>query len=147
MNTYLAPKLAYTDMCLTCVDCEKDFDFPATEQDYFAKNELDPPKRCRDCRAKKQQLRGSTFVSRPQKGLQHRMQSALLQPTETQTPPSQPKIEQPISNFGLGVSSSNQDNAIILNEIRSLRQEVFSLRNELLEVRKDIQAILSEDGY
>lgn len=44
----------YSDMCLTCIGCGKNFDFPATEQDYFARHSLDSPKRCRDCRAKKQ---------------------------------------------------------------------------------------------
>jgi hypothetical protein len=46
--------LPYDDLCLTCIDCNSIFDFPATEQDFFEKHGLASPKRCRRCRTTKQ---------------------------------------------------------------------------------------------
>jgi CxxC-x17-CxxC domain-containing protein len=45
---------------LNCVDCGKDFEFTAEEQQFFADKGFGEPKRCKECRnAKKQQKRAS----------------------------------------------------------------------------------------
>lgn len=41
------------DMVLNCWDCKVDFTFSAGEQDFYKKNSLSEPKRCKDCRAAK----------------------------------------------------------------------------------------------
>jgi len=50
------------DKTLTCRDCDKDFTFSASEQDFFAeKGFTNEPGRCPDCRAtRKQQNAGSS---------------------------------------------------------------------------------------
>ena len=45
----------YTDETLTCVDCGRDFQFTASEQEFFAsKGFANKPSRCGDCRAARQ---------------------------------------------------------------------------------------------
>jgi len=42
----------YTDETLTCVDCGRNFEFTASEQEFFAsKGFTNKPSRCGDCRA------------------------------------------------------------------------------------------------
>jgi CxxC-x17-CxxC domain-containing protein len=44
----------YTDKLLTCVDCEAEFVFSAGEQLFYADKGLrNEPKRCKDCKVKK----------------------------------------------------------------------------------------------
>jgi len=54
------------DKTLTCRDCDKDFTFSASEQDFFAeKGFTNEPGRCPDCRAaRKQQTSGGGYNSR-----------------------------------------------------------------------------------
>jgi len=42
-----------TDMSVECKDCENIFMFTVSEQMWFYDRDLDPPKRCHDCRAKR----------------------------------------------------------------------------------------------
>jgi len=47
------------DKTLTCRDCDKDFTFSASEQDFFAeKGFTNEPGRCPDCRAARKQQTG-----------------------------------------------------------------------------------------
>lgn len=50
----------FNDKTLACKDCGKDFDFTASEQEFYAeKGFTNEPGRCPDCRAaRKQQVRG-----------------------------------------------------------------------------------------
>jgi hypothetical protein len=43
-------KVATTDELHTCVDCGSPFSITSGEQEFFAKNKLRPPKRCKPCR-------------------------------------------------------------------------------------------------
>lgn len=46
--------MEYQDKSLVCVDCGQDFIFTAGEQVFFAeKNFKNEPKRCKDCKAKR----------------------------------------------------------------------------------------------
>lgn len=52
--------MAYEDIILQCVDCGCDFEFTASEQEFYAEKGLtNQPKRCKSCRtAKKRGGRG-----------------------------------------------------------------------------------------
>ncbi len=58
----------YEDKTLTCADCNKEFEWSASEQEFFAEKKFAPPKRCLECRQKrrkeKKERRGN---SRPAK--------------------------------------------------------------------------------
>jgi len=41
------------DKNIKCIDCEKEFIFSESEQDFFQRRELDDPKRCKECRKAK----------------------------------------------------------------------------------------------
>lgn len=43
----------YRDQTLTCVDCERPFQFTAGEQRWFVEKGFHAPKRCKDCRQAK----------------------------------------------------------------------------------------------
>jgi len=62
------------DKTLTCRDCDKEFTFSASEQDFFAeKGFTNEPGRCPDCRAvRKQQNSGGGYNSRGGGGFQQR---------------------------------------------------------------------------
>lgn len=45
------------DLDLVCIDCGDAFDFPASEQHYFAERGLQQPKRCRGCRIEARERR------------------------------------------------------------------------------------------
>ena len=40
----------YTDKILVCADCEQQFVFTASEQDFYAQRGFSEPKRCTSCR-------------------------------------------------------------------------------------------------
>jgi len=43
--------MGFTDKTITCADCNKEFTFSATEQEFYAsKGCANEPKRCPDCR-------------------------------------------------------------------------------------------------
>jgi len=58
--------MAYEDIILQCVDCGCDFEFTASEQEFYASKGLtNQPKRCKPCRsAKKSQSRGGGYQQR-----------------------------------------------------------------------------------
>ncbi len=62
------------DKTLTCRDCDKDFTFSASEQDFFAeKGFTNEPGRCPDCRAaRKQQNSGGGYSRGGGGGFQQR---------------------------------------------------------------------------
>ena len=43
---------------LTCADCGREFTFSAEEQAFFREKGFNPPKRCKECRVAKKELRG-----------------------------------------------------------------------------------------
>lgn len=47
----------YENKILTCIDCGQEFEFTASEQDFFASKNLSEPKRCKEDRAKKKRER------------------------------------------------------------------------------------------
>lgn len=58
--------MAYEDITLQCADCGCDFDFTASEQEFYAsKGLVNQPKRCKNCRnAKKNSYRGGGHQQR-----------------------------------------------------------------------------------
>ena len=51
----------YTDKILVCADCEQQFVFTASEQDFYAQRGFTDPKRCSSCR-------NARKVARPEGG-------------------------------------------------------------------------------
>lgn len=45
--------MEFTDQIIRCVDCKENFVFEAGEQRFFAERQFTPPRRCKECRAKK----------------------------------------------------------------------------------------------
>ena len=49
----------FNDQQLTCADCNRDFTWTASEQEFFhEKGFTNPPKRCKECRQAKKEQRG-----------------------------------------------------------------------------------------
>ena len=53
----------YTDKSLTCADCGQQFDFTASEQQFFADRQFSEPRRCPACRALRKASRGESSGS------------------------------------------------------------------------------------
>ena len=55
----------YTDKTLVCKDCGREFEFSASEQEFYAeKGFTNEPQRCRDCRAARKASRGQAGGAR-----------------------------------------------------------------------------------
>jgi len=50
----------YTDRNLTCADCGQEFNFTASEQQFYADRGFSDPRRCSSCRASRKAARGDT---------------------------------------------------------------------------------------
>lgn len=48
----------YQDRLLTCVDCGQDFQWKASEQEFFAQRGFHQPKRCKACKQVKKERTG-----------------------------------------------------------------------------------------
>jgi CxxC-x17-CxxC domain-containing protein len=48
------------DRTLTCSDCNQQFTFTASEQDFYAQKGFSEPRRCPTCRAARKQQRGDS---------------------------------------------------------------------------------------
>jgi CxxC-x17-CxxC domain-containing protein len=49
---------AQTDKTLTCIDCNQEFAFTASEQQFYADRQFTEPRRCSPCRASRKAARG-----------------------------------------------------------------------------------------
>ena len=49
-----------TDKTLTCVDCQQEFAFTASEQQFYADRQFSEPRRCPSCRAIRKASRGES---------------------------------------------------------------------------------------
>jgi CxxC-x17-CxxC domain-containing protein len=52
-----------TDKTLTCVDCQQEFTFTASEQQFYADRQFSEPRRCASCRASRKAARGDGYSS------------------------------------------------------------------------------------
>jgi CxxC-x17-CxxC domain-containing protein len=50
----------FTDKTLVCADCNQEFAFSATEQQFFADRQFSEPRRCPACRAIRKAARGDS---------------------------------------------------------------------------------------
>jgi CxxC-x17-CxxC domain-containing protein len=50
----------YTDKVLTCSDCNQEFAFTSSEQDFYAQRGFTEPRRCPSCRASRKAARGDS---------------------------------------------------------------------------------------
>ena len=53
----------YSDKILSCVDCNQEFVFAATDQQFYAEKEFSEPRRCPSCRAARKAARGESSGS------------------------------------------------------------------------------------
>ena len=49
----------YADKNLTCADCNQEFVFTASEQDFYAQRGFTEPRRCSSCRASRKAARNA----------------------------------------------------------------------------------------
>lgn len=49
-----------SDKALTCADCNQEFVFTASEQEFFAERQFSEPRRCPACRAARKAARGDS---------------------------------------------------------------------------------------
>ena len=49
-----------TDKALSCADCDAEFVFTASEQDFYAQRQFSEPRRCPSCRAARKLSRGGS---------------------------------------------------------------------------------------
>ena len=49
-----------SDKTLTCADCQSEFVFTASEQEFYAERQFSEPRRCPACRAARKQARGDS---------------------------------------------------------------------------------------
>lgn len=121
--------LAYDDLCLTCIGCNQPFDYPATEQDFFAQHGLDDPKRCRRCRSMKQ---GNDKQSPYPTGNFSRKQPQ----------PPQRQQQRPAHNYLPGEKDEGSSNRIneLKSEVRKIKLELDELTLEMKEMRLYIRS-------
>ncbi len=50
----------YTDKTLICADCNQEFNFSASEQQFYADRQFSEPRRCSTCRAVRKAARGDS---------------------------------------------------------------------------------------
>ena len=55
-RTFSYGRLEMKTRLITCVQCEKEFEFSIIDQKNFRERGFDPPKRCPSCRRKKSKL-------------------------------------------------------------------------------------------
>lgn len=48
------------DKALTCADCDSEFVFTASEQEFYAERQFSEPRRCPSCRAARKLARGGS---------------------------------------------------------------------------------------
>ena len=53
----------YTDRTLTCTDCGTEFNFTASDQQFYADRQFSEPRRCPACRAARKASRGDSASS------------------------------------------------------------------------------------
>jgi CxxC-x17-CxxC domain-containing protein len=54
---------AYADKTLMCADCNQEFSFSASEQQFYADRQFSEPRRCPSCRAVRKASRGESSGS------------------------------------------------------------------------------------
>ena len=86
--------MGFTDKKIICADCNSEFVFSATEQEFYsAKGFTNEPKRCPDCRQSRKQSRGGNSGQ----GYPRQMFSATCAQCGEQTEvPFQPKQDRPV---------------------------------------------------
>ena len=86
--------MGFTDKRVTCADCNKEFVFSATEQEFYAsKGFTNEPKRCPDCR----QARKSSRNESGGMGHQRQMYPAVCAQCGKQTEiPFEPRLDRPV---------------------------------------------------
>lgn len=52
--------MVMSDKALACVDCNAEFVFTASEQEFYAERQFSEPRRCPSCRAARKASRGSS---------------------------------------------------------------------------------------
>ena len=59
-GVFLYTPSTYSDKILSCVDCNQEFVFAATDQQFYAEKEFSEPRRCASCRAARKAARGDS---------------------------------------------------------------------------------------
>jgi len=88
--------MGFTDKKVVCADCNQEFIFSATEQEFYAtKGFTNEPKRCPDCRQARKSARGGSSGSG--RGGQRQMYAATCAQCGKQTEvPFEPRGDRPV---------------------------------------------------
>lgn len=63
MTTETYPNHNDNSRVITCMDCAQDFPFSTSEAAFYAERGFTPPKRCRECRARRKRERDDDRAS------------------------------------------------------------------------------------
>jgi CxxC-x17-CxxC domain-containing protein len=92
--------MGFTDKKVVCADCNNEFIFSATEQEFYAtKGFTNEPKRCPDCRQARKSARGGSSGGGggSGRGYQRQMYSATCAQCGKQTEvPFEPRQDRPV---------------------------------------------------
>ncbi len=90
--------MGFTDKKVVCADCNNEFIFSATEQEFYAtKGFTNEPKRCPDCRQARKNARGGSSGGGSGRGYQRQMYSATCAQCGKQTEvPFEPRQDRPV---------------------------------------------------
>jgi hypothetical protein len=123
--------LPYDDLCLNCIQCDSAFDYPATEQDFFAKRGLEAPKRCRRCRTTKSGDKAAFPTSQPYK-------KPAPQSYQSQKPAYESR--QPAQTMKADYSDQPKPKDMT-QEIEELRSDYRKMKMDLDEVRLELKEL------
>jgi CxxC-x17-CxxC domain-containing protein len=90
--------ITYQDKTLTCRDCNREFAFTGSEQEFFAqKGFTNEPGRCPECRAARKAERGGGSFSQAGYGRERQMYPAVCARCGKETKvPFEPRNERPV---------------------------------------------------
>jgi CxxC-x17-CxxC domain-containing protein len=90
--------MGFTDKKVVCADCNNEFIFSATEQEFYStKGFTNEPKRCPDCRQARKNARGGSSGGGSGRGYQRQMYSATCAQCGKQTEvPFEPRQDRPV---------------------------------------------------
>lgn len=86
--------MGFTDKKVVCADCNTEFVFSATEQEFYASKGFEnDPKRCPDCRQARKSARGGSAARGGQRSM---FPATCAQCGKSTEVPFEPKLDRPV---------------------------------------------------
>lgn len=136
----------FEDLLLTCIvpKCKKEFPLPATEQDFFYRNNLENPKRCPVCRSMKKAAGAAmrTPITEKVLGLSQREQKSVLQKVSEKLTEKEIRDNNPTDiTGGIGEIQTRQ-----IRELKDQVEKLWDAIDELIAGKRPISN-LSSPGF